>query len=401
VPRRIVGARMGDVRRVSKYPVVRTAFPRIVNYTTGPLRAFLVDARRRGNGRRFYFRRLEDAQRCAKRLALQHGRLGDAILNLTQPELAMAIECNQLLLPFGRSIRDATQHLITHLTAENERAKVPLVSECTEQFIAARQQDATNGELAPRSLTSLTHSMRRVAADVGKLPITEFGTAAVTTFLSSFSNRRTRSNWRLRLSNLFAFSQRKGWIEVNPCATIKVKVPESDIKILSLDQVERLLHAVESADSDLLAFVAFSLWGFMRVGEIQGLRWEHVNLEDRTIEVRAETSKVRSRRFTAINDTLAAWIGPLARKSGQVIESNFRKRWERATKGIELSTNVLRHTAISYGLAYFSRREWLAEQAGTSAQVITESYRRPLPFKQGEVFYALRPTLPQLSRRSS
>jgi hypothetical protein len=65
-------------KRVSKYPVLRTTFPRILDYRATRLRAYMVDGRNCGNGRRHYFRKLADAKTCADQLTTELRKDGHA-----------------------------------------------------------------------------------------------------------------------------------------------------------------------------------------------------------------------------------------------------------------------------------------------------------------------------------
>src|SRR5205085_778280 len=86
------------------------------------------------------------------------------------------------------------------------------------------------------------------------------------------------------------------------------------------------------------------------------------NRSARTVEVCAESSKVRKQRFVEINKTLLRWIGPVRRgKKGNVIGKNWRRRWKAVlesagyTDGKQLGQNILRHTAASMMIAVSDR----------------------------------------------
>jgi hypothetical protein len=76
-----------------------------------------------------------------------------------------------------------------------------------------------------------------------------------------------------------------------------------------------------------------------------------------------------------MHPTLIAWLRPIRRATGLVVRPNFRKRAGAALAG--LGTNVLRHTGVSMRLALDANRNQLAEDAGTSVEVIARFYRRP------------------------
>src|SRR5437588_6635642 len=142
-------------KRVSKYPVVRSKWPRIIDYRQSKLCCFMVDGRRRGNGKREYFHGLTEARTRADQLAIKRENHGIAALNFSAADSAMTAECGELLAPIGKTIRDATEHLVAFLKAEAIKSQSPLVRECTAQFIASRQRDFDHHELAKRSLDEL------------------------------------------------------------------------------------------------------------------------------------------------------------------------------------------------------------------------------------------------------
>src|SRR5438552_860881 len=83
--------------------------PRVIDYREGGVGSFIVDCGRKGNGRRHSFRQLADAVECAKRLNNQGEQLGNAVLNFSHKELVMGTECDELLAPVDKTIRDATR----------------------------------------------------------------------------------------------------------------------------------------------------------------------------------------------------------------------------------------------------------------------------------------------------
>src|SRR5207248_11372289 len=106
------------MRKKSKFPIIRTAWPRIVDYRETRMRCFMVDGRRRGNGRREYFADESAAKTRADQLVIERENHGIAALNFPARDRVMAAECRELLQPWNRTIRDATEHYIAFLNAE-------------------------------------------------------------------------------------------------------------------------------------------------------------------------------------------------------------------------------------------------------------------------------------------
>lgn len=349
----------------------------------------MVDARVKRQGKRFYYKDVDDAK--VKAEALERERSNNGIEALAFPtELRVeAAQAHTRLKVWDATISQAVDHYVRFLQAEQVRAKSLSVEECVDRYVEARQRDHHNGSLSKLSLYEITARAKQFGSAFQGQRIRDLDRHTMQRFLDDMPvSARTKVNVRLRASKLFNWLRDQDLISENPVERIRVRVPENEIRILSLDQIETLLRKLESADSDLLAFAVFSLWGFMRVGEIHQLKWEHV---DGSIEVKAASTKVRRRRFITLNPVLIDWLQVVRRDNGLVVQPNFRKRWAAATNGIELSINILRHSAISYGLAYFANRPWLAEQAGTSVQVIAKSYLFVIPKHVAEQVYALRP----------
>ena len=83
--------------------------------------------------------------------------------------------------------------------------------------------------------------------------------------------------------------------------------------------------------------------------------------------------------------TLCSWIEPHRQKSGPV---TFRKCQRLVSPELRKAGFIkswpkdgLRHTWISSMLALGVSRDWVAELAGNSPEVIRTNYKRPLPEK--------------------
>src|SRR5207253_9206777 len=82
----------------------------------------------------------------------------------------------------------------------------------------------------------------------------------------------------------------------------------------------------------------------------------------------------------------------------------FRSQWRSVVKaagyGADRSwpQDVMRHTAASMLLAAKRNRALVAEELGTSAEVIRKFYRHPITRGQREKFWALRPSISSAAR---
>jgi integrase len=351
----------------------------------------MVDGRWRRTGKREYFKKRIDAETRADQLAIERKNSGGESLNFSTELRVMATSGHKRLLPFGKTLAHAVDHYVDWLESERKKRESLLVEECVERYVKARRADHDRKELSKLSLYEITARANQLASAFRGSHIRELTALKMKDYLDAYpAGQRTRTNIRLRLSRFFNWARDQGFIDSNPVERIRFKVPESEITVLSVAESESLLRAAEdSGESDLVAFVALGLFGGMRPGEASQLRWEHVDFKTKTIEVRPATSKVRRRRIFEMHPTLVAWLKPLREDSGPIVQPNFRKRSGEVLTGI--GTNVLRHTGASMALAHFQNRNKLAEDLGTSVDVIAKFYRRPVPKKEASRFFKLRP----------
>jgi hypothetical protein len=96
--------------------------------------------------------------------------------------------------------------------------------------------------------------------------------------------------------------------------------------------------------------------------------------------------------------TLIAWLKPYAQQRGNVVGTNFRYQWRKVTKAAGYTSknrswpqDVMRHTAASMLLALKRNRALVAEELGTSVNVLRRHYRQPILKSEAQRFWSLRP----------
>jgi integrase len=409
----------------SKHPVIRQSWPKIIDYRSTAQKCLMLDAR--PHGKREYFKSVGEAKARADQLAAERENRGTEAISFSTKDRVMAAECSEQLRPFGKTLRDATQHYTTWLKSEKAKHESLLVSECVDQFIASRQADVDRGELDKKSFYETRDRAKRMKEVLGNLHIGELDEDRVKTYLDSFPVApRTRHNIRLRMSKFFSFCKSKGWITSNPCADIKIKVKRADTRILSVAEAKHLLSVAEKSEHALVAvpYAALCLFAGLRPGEAEQLEWSQVNFETKSIEVLSHTSKGRETRFVKMEPTLIRWLKPYSKLPGSrknirpahsqpfhgdrsherpnlVVRTGFRKKWElvKRAAGYDPShkksrwvQDIMRHSYASYWLAIYQNRAALAEQMGNSVEVIRAHYRRPILKAEAKRFWAIKPT---------
>ena len=386
----------------SKHPVIRQSWPKIIDYRDTTQKCLMLDAR--PHGKREYFKTVGEAKARADQLATERDNRGTEAIGFSTKDRVMAVECTELLRPFSKSLRDATQHYVHWLQSEDAKHKSLFVGECVDQYITSRQADVDRGELDKKSFYETRDRAKRMKEVLGGLHIAELDADRVRTYVDSFPVApRTRNNIRLRMSKFFSFCKSKGWITSNPCADIKIKVKRADTRILAIDQAKQLLAKAQKSEFKDVAvpYAALCLFAGLRPGEAEQLDWAQVHFASKSIEVLGHTSKGRETRFVPMEAALIRFLKPHAKKQGHVVGSNFRKKWEAVKRAagydptdqkLRWVQDILRHTYASYWLAIHQNRAALAEHMGNSVEVIRAHYRRPILAAVARQYWVLSPT---------
>jgi integrase len=157
----------------------------------------------------------------------------------------------------------------------------------------------------------------------------------------------------------------------------------------------RLLLA--NADREFIPIVGLGAFAGLRQSEIERLDWSAVDLPRSRIRLEAAATKTSQRRLVDIPANLAAWLAPIAKASGPVVESAKRARLLRleamkAASLIEWPENGLRHSYASYHLALFCNAAKTAEQLGHSTSKTTYAhYREVCTPEDAREWFAMNP----------
>jgi integrase len=173
-----------------------------------------------------------------------------------------------------------------------------------------------------------------------------------------------------------------------------------EISIYSADEMARLIAA---ADDRILPFIVIAGFAGLRHAEISRLEWLDVDLQDKFIEVKAEHSKTNTRRIVPIKDNLAAWLRPMAKRSGKVVTvANISKQLlktaeatsnaEKEIKPLIWKHNALRHTYISARVAESGDVPRVADEAGNSVAVIRSNYLKRIRPAAAKEWFEIRPS---------
>jgi len=357
---------------------------------THPNLKFVVGYREAGRRRRKFFETKEQAQSFAVFKNKEREQNGVEHAEFPAAWRVMAHEAMEALQPFGKTIRDATQHYVAYL---NATARSCSAEQLVEEMLKAKKADG----LSKRHVDDLESRLSFFSAKFDGKPVAAITTREIDDWLRELAVApSTRNHYRSVTIQAYNFAIARGYAVENPAAaTAKVKEADGNIGILSVTQAARLL---ESTGPELLPYIAIGLFAGLRSSEIERLDWSQINFESGLIKVEAmkgTRKNTRRRRFVRIQPNLREWLLPVRQHKGNVApQVNFRELFDatRAAAGItEWPTNALRHSFGSYHLAHYNDVNALALEMGNSPEMIFNHYRELVEPKAAERYWKLRP----------
>lgn len=138
----------------------------------------------------------------------------------------------------------------------------------------------------------------------------------------------TRKTILKMVRRIFEMAVEDGIIDRNPCAGIRVNVPEVDQKVLTKTEVEIFLQEAKQTTHRFYPVWAMALMTGMRSGELFALKWTDIDFEGRTISVSRQwtnkngfgPTKTQRSRVVPISNALLKFLKELKIKSGNQSE---------------------------------------------------------------------------------
>ena len=172
----------------------------------------------------------------------------------------------------------------------------------------------------PATMVERTHKVNRLAALLGDRPAASVTKDDLLRVLDQYGvTGVTWDGYRRAWRAMFQWALDEKLVPENPAAVLKaVHTDEKLPTPFTVADVTKIMHAAETHAPECVAWLAVQFFGGLRPGEAFGLCWESVDLTERIIRVRPETSKVRRSRNAPITKTLAAWLMAYAKDKGPV-----------------------------------------------------------------------------------
>lgn len=238
-------------------------------------------------------------------------------------------------------------------------------------------------------LSSLQHYLKRFAVGRESQSITSISIQDIEAWLSKYKNPSSRQTWLNRISTLFSFAVRRGYIRENICNRIeRVTIDRRPPKILTVEQAKKLL---QWCPTTFKPYLILAMFAGVRPQEIERLDWKDINLETKT--VRINFAKVQShRRIVPLEPIAVKYLSEHPLKNGVVCPTSaVLRRWKRKARIIlgfdHWPKDIFRHTAASYLIALHENVDRVAKDLGNSRKVLLTHYHEPVTKEQSELFW--------------
>jgi integrase len=363
-----------------------------------------------------------EADACAKEQRKELGDTGEGFSPMTEPE--------RFALGYWRALAARTQDnppppLLDILTDYGKRWEASqagcTVAAAVESFLESKRAEI-GGEESPNTLALKTR-LGKFAAAFGPRIVATISTAEISDWILGLSgpkkatarqiakgrpvksgalSMQTKKNHRLAVHAFFAWAKSRGMTGANPVTdSAKPKVPKVAPGILKPAEVGAFLAAIASTP-EIVPFWSVRIFAGIRESEACRMTWEMVDLGKLKINLPATVTKTGRPRGVDIQPALAAFLQPLAKKTGPLApKSEMARRWQLSKafpEGHTAPRNWARHTFATMHLHGFQDAGKTSLQLGhgESPEMLHAHYASYATDEDAAAFWEIRPeTLPQ------
>lgn len=368
---------------------LRRPKPTVVPYRSHPkLRWTVAGYYVNGKRVRRFFETKQQAEKFVEEIKIVVENLGTRATEIDQRLHVMALECHDILAPYGKTLADATHFYRSHLNAVQRSCTVEAL------IVSFRQHKEAEG-VGHRYRKDLRIKLNYFQKRFGKQIVATINTLQCDDWLRSLSLApQTKNSYRQILNVLFGYAKDRGYCAENPITkTAIAKVIDKPVGVLTPEQTQSLLFC---APEELLPLIAIGAFAGLRTAELTRLDWKEIHLDRKFIEVSAAKAKTARRRLVTILPNLHLWLTPYQRSQGPVMPFNFGRKMKAVRKaaGIEKwPQNGLRHSFASYHLAKFQDSSALALQMGhATTSMLFAHYREVVTPEDAEKYWNIHPT---------
>lgn len=352
-----------------------------------------LDLRSIGGGRRFFATERE-ALAAGNRAEKDRQEVGREWVDLPTRDRAEVVRVLREMESAGVTLAGLWQ---AYQRREIDMAKPPTspgLAVAIAQLVAAKRAS----QLRPAYIASLETYLGAFARGRESKPVGSFTPDDIRQWFDARKEKPgTMASNIGRLSSLFAYAVRRGWLPGNPVDGVeRPRLEGRTPQILTVRQAARLLVFIRRRHPRGLAWFVLALLAGIRPEECDRLTWVAVDLREGIVTIDAAASKVRRRRIVHLQPAAAAWLKIARQEGGELPLAHVtRRRYLRAARErlgwTAWPQDILRHTCASYLLALWQDAGRVASELGNSAGILLRHYRELVRRVDAERFWALIP----------
>lgn len=279
-----------------------------------------------------------------------------------------------------------------------------------EEFLAHRDSiavslsDAVAGcldgkrsaNLRPVYVKELRRYLSRFSEYVGDCSIQSVSVSHVEKWLSKPEwSPGTRATGISRLSALFGFAVRRGYILQNPIDRLdRIRLERKPPQILSPSDAVKLLGISTLFAPSMLPYLIVGMFGGVRPHELDKLRFEDIDFKRGIIRIDAATSKVRCRRIVELQPNVIALLSRHSAGTGLISPKQKRRKLRLLREKMGWKSwpkDILRHTASSYLMAKCRDTALVSDWLGNSPGILLTHYRELVSAEDCLAFWKIIP----------
>lgn len=363
----------------------------------------IVDGRRKRVSFGSNKREAEEAMAEVKRSRRKMGEMG---VVLSPVEMAEFVSLRAELRAAGATMREAVTFFLKHGASLKRPCKVHAA---VRAFVEAKEEKGK----ALRTVQSYRQCLASLSRMHGERLVHELTAEDVRAWLDAQGWGARSWNGALGFVRTFlswCLRPDVGHASRNVALGIERRTEETaeEIGTLELWECEALLKEARRQAIDeggvkwkLLSFVVIGLFGGLRRAELERLQQGDVNLEERTVIVRAAHAKTRQRRVVELSENAVTWLDGInshrstTKEGERMCPANLKRMWPAFWKSCglkEWKNNAMRHTFASMHLAMWSDEAKLQTLMGhESGPMLHRHYKALKTKKEAERFWGLRP----------
>ena len=307
-------------------------------------------------------------------------RKGQEFADISREERAMLTLALEKSRTHDFSLLDAVNIYIRNAGSREDIPLPEAKALFLEKYLNAKQDRRKTTQ------TSMTQTVNAFTDRFQGKTVREITGDDVMEFLSNDNwSVRTMINNRARLNKFFSELRDKGYRGDNPVDYVKHdkfntdlgRAKDKKIKVLALGEVRNLFRASLDTMPEFTPYLVLGIFAGIRPTEItmgygkSGMRWEHIDFQNKCITVPDEVSKTRVERTVTIHPNVMKWLKnggelPQGLKPAELQRTALRKavfgsEWKEKWDG-----DIMRHTYASYHLKHFRNAGVLREEMGHS-----------------------------------